>query len=76
MPRRLPPPATGLGAAFLAMWVNMVLTACTTPCPRLDAEPAPIAWQATDRLYDLPPRLRRATGLRAYGHSLEAPAVR
>ena len=48
MLRRLLPPATGLGAALLAVCVNIVLTACTTPSPRLDAGPAPIAWQATD----------------------------
>jgi hypothetical protein len=30
----------------------------------------------TARLYDLPSRLRRATSLGAYGHSLEATALR
>ena len=45
---RLLPPATGLGAALLAVCVTIMLTACTTPSPRRDAEPAPIAWQATD----------------------------
>jgi hypothetical protein len=45
---RLLPPATSLGAALLAVWVNIVLTACTTLSPRRDAEPAPIVWQATD----------------------------
>ena len=45
---RLLPSATRLGAACLAMCVNMVLTACSTPSPRLDAEPATIAWRATD----------------------------
>jgi len=45
---RLLSPAAGLGAALLAVCVNVVLTACTLPSPRLDAEPAPIAWQATD----------------------------
>jgi hypothetical protein len=48
MLRRLLPPATGLGAALLAVYVNIVLTACTTPSPHLDAEPTPIVWQATD----------------------------
>jgi len=48
MLRRLLPPATGLGAALLAVCVPIVLTACTTPSPRHDAEPTPIAWQATD----------------------------
>jgi hypothetical protein len=45
---RLLPPATSLGAALLAVCVNIVLTACTTPSPRRDAKPAPIVWQATD----------------------------
>jgi predicted aspartyl protease len=45
---RLLPPATGLGAALLAVCVPIVLTACTTLSPRLDAEPASIAWHATD----------------------------
>jgi hypothetical protein len=50
MLRRLLPPATGPGAALLAVCVivQSVLTACTTPSPRRGAEPAPIAWQATD----------------------------
>jgi predicted aspartyl protease len=48
MLRRLLPPAPGLGAAFLAVCVHIVLTACTTPRPHLNVEPAPIAWQATD----------------------------
>jgi hypothetical protein len=48
MLRRLLPPATALGAALLAVCVTIVLTACTTPSPRRDAEPPPIAWQATD----------------------------
>ena len=48
MLRRLLPPTTGLGAALLAVCVTIVLTACTTPSPRRDAEPASIAWQATD----------------------------
>ena len=30
------------------MCVTIVLTACTTPSPRLDPEPASIAWHATD----------------------------
>jgi predicted aspartyl protease len=48
MLRRLLPPTTGLGTALLAVCLNIMLTACTTPSPRRDAEPVPIAWQATD----------------------------
>jgi len=48
MLRRLLPPTIALGAALLAVCVTIVLTACTTPSPRRNAEPAPIAWQATD----------------------------
>jgi predicted aspartyl protease len=48
MLRRLLPPATGLGTVLLAVCVPLVLTACTTLPPRLDAEPAPVAWHATD----------------------------
>ena len=48
MLRRLLPPATGLGTALLAVCVNIVLTACTTLSPHLDAEPASITWHATD----------------------------
>jgi hypothetical protein len=39
MLRRLLLPATGLGAALLAVCVDIVLTACTTPSPHLDAAP-------------------------------------
>src|SRR5262245_46666679 len=45
---RLLPRAAGLGAALLAVCVHMVLTACTTSGPRIDGEPAPVTWQATD----------------------------
>src|SRR5205823_10421010 len=48
MLRRLLPPTTGVGAALLVVCVTIVLTACTTPSPRLDPEPASIAWHATD----------------------------
>ena len=48
MLRRLLPPPTGLGTALLAVCVNIVLTACTPPSPRHDAELAPIVWRATD----------------------------
>jgi hypothetical protein len=48
MLRRLPPPATSLGVAFLAVYMHVVLISCTTRSPRLDGEAAPVAWQATD----------------------------
>ena len=40
--------AAGPGTALLAVCVPLVLSACTTLGPRLDAKPASIAWHATD----------------------------
>jgi predicted aspartyl protease len=48
MLRRLPPPATSLGVAFLAVCVHVVLISCTPLSPRLDGASVPVAWQATD----------------------------